>query len=142
MTRTLPSVHEYHLRGCFFTVAAIFALLLGIAGSMTFAAWKNDDEAPPGYSGNPRRGKDLIVTYGCPSCHAMHDVALPRGLVGPPLDHIASRSYIAGRFANDEIWMTLWLQYPQKLIPGNAMPDLKVSERDARDLAAYLATLR
>ena len=142
MTRKLPSVHEYHLRGCFFVTAILFALLLGLAGSVTFAALKNEDDAPPGYSGSPRRGKDLIITYGCTSCHAMHDVPSPRGLVGPPLDHMASRSYIAGRFANDEIWMMLWLQNPQKLVPGNAMPDLKVNERNARDLAAYLATLR
>jgi cytochrome c len=142
MTRKLPSVHEYHLRGCFFVTAAIFALLLGLAGAVAFAAWKIDDEAPAGYSGNPRRGKNLIVTYGCPSCHVMHDVASPRGLVGPPLDDMAKRAYIAGRFANDEIWMMLWLQNPQRLAPGNGMPDLRVSERDARDLAAYLATLR
>jgi len=143
MNRKLPSVHEHHLKGCFLISAAIFALVLGVAATVTYAAWRNDQRnvAPTGYSGDPARGKNLIVTYGCTSCHDIHDTA-PRGRVGPPLDGIASRSYIAGRFANDEIWMTLWLQYPQELIPGNAMPDLKVGERDARDLSAYLATLR
>jgi len=28
------------------------------------------------------------------------------------------------------------------VIPGNAMPDMGVSEGDARDIAAYLYTLR
>jgi cytochrome c1 len=37
--------------------------------------------------------------------------------------------------------MVRWLQAPQKLKPGSAMPDLGLSERDARDIAAYLETL-
>jgi cytochrome c1 len=35
-----------------------------------------------------------------------------------------------------------WLREPQAVHPGTAMPDLDVSERDARDIAAYLGTLR
>ena len=35
-----------------------------------------------------------------------------------------------------------WLRYPQQVVPGNAMPDLGVSEADARNIAAYLDTLR
>ena len=139
----IPSAHEYHLKGCFAFSAAVVALVLAIAVTTTYAAWKSDNAhvAPAGYDGDPGRGKTLISTYGCPSCHTAGG-ATPRGQVGPSLDGIASRSYIAGRFANDEIWMTEWLQRPQRLRPGTAMPDLNVSERDARDLAAYLATLR
>jgi cytochrome c len=35
-----------------------------------------------------------------------------------------------------------WIRDPQHLKPGTAMPDLAVGERDARDIAAYLHTLR
>jgi cytochrome c1 len=31
---------------------------------------------------------------------------------------------------------------PQSIDPPTAMPDLGVTERDARDIAAYLATLK
>lgn len=34
-----------------------------------------------------------------------------------------------------------WLREPQRVNPDSAMPDLGVSERDARDMAAYLYTL-
>jgi cytochrome c1 len=68
--------------------------------------------------------------------------AAPQGIVGPTLTSMGRRSYIAGRFPNHEIWMTLWLKDPQQLKPGSAMPNLGVGERDARDMAAYLATLR
>jgi hypothetical protein len=38
--------------------------------------------------------------------------------------------------------MLRWLRTPQEVNPRTAMPDLGVSERDARDMAAYLYTLR
>jgi cytochrome c len=138
-----PTSHEYHLRGCLTLFAAgtllSGALLLFVAWS-TRADWTNAVE-PAGYIGSPRRGRTLIDAYGCTSCHALGSTA-PRGAVGPPLDQMASRSYIAGRFANDEIWMTQWIEHPQELKPGTAMPDLGVSRRDALDIAAYLATMK
>jgi cytochrome c len=96
---------------------------------------------PPGYDGDPARGRQLAVAYGCPACHVMPGLA-PRGLVGPQLDDIGSRSMIAGHFANEPIEMAEWLRHPQRMKPGTAMPDLGVGERDARDIAAFLATLR
>jgi len=62
--------------------------------------------------------------------------------VGPTLDHLARRSFIAGVLPNDEQGLMLWVQSPQKLHPGSAMPDLAVTQRDARDMAAYLQTLQ
>jgi cytochrome c1 len=38
--------------------------------------------------------------------------------------------------------MEEWLQHPQTTKPGTAMPELNVPERDARDIASYLATLK
>jgi cytochrome c1 len=38
--------------------------------------------------------------------------------------------------------MARWLRAPQALAPLTAMPNLGMSERDARDIAAFLATLK
>jgi cytochrome c1 len=35
-----------------------------------------------------------------------------------------------------------WIKRPHALDPKTAMPDLKVSDLDARDIAAYLYTLQ
>jgi cytochrome c len=93
----------------------------------------------PGHLGSPTRGRALISKYGCPSCHR---VLTSEATIGPPLTRMAARTYIAGRFPNEPIDMQLWLEHPRAMKPGTAMPDLGVTERDARDLAAYLATLR
>jgi cytochrome c1 len=88
------------------------------------------------------RGKMLIEKYGCNACHAIPGVAGPKGMVGPPLDHICSRQYIAGKFANTPETMARWLQNPQALDPQNAMPNLGVTAQDAQDMAGYLESIR
>ena len=64
------------------------------------------------------------------------------GNVGPPLDGLALRGYIAGRLTNDAGNLITWIRNPQAIEPGNAMPDTGVTEQDGRDIAAYLYTLR
>lgn len=63
-------------------------------------------------------------------------------LVGPPLNGIASRRYLAGVLPNTPDRMIEWLRNPKAVEPPTAMPDLDVTEQDARDIAAYLYTLR
>ncbi len=64
------------------------------------------------------------------------------GLVGPPLDGIGARAYVAGVLTNTPPNLTRWIQSPREIDPLTAMPDLNVSPTDARDIAAFLYTLR
>jgi cytochrome c2 len=100
--------------------------------------------APPPQmsSGNAQRGAQLIEKYGCGTCHEVPGVANADGLVGPPLDHFAERAYIAGMLPNSQANLEKWIERPQSVVPGNAMPNLGVTHRDARDITAYLYTLR
>lgn len=91
---------------------------------------------------NPARGRELIQSYGCGACHSIPGVAGARGLVGPPLDNIGERRTIAGKLANTPDNMAHWVQAPQSVWSGNDMPDQGISSADARDIAAYLETLK
>jgi cytochrome c1 len=62
--------------------------------------------------------------------------------VGPPLDRVGTRQYLGGVILNSPENMVQWLRAPQAISPQTAMPDLGVTERDARDIAAYLYTLK
>ena len=62
--------------------------------------------------------------------------------VGMALGGLATRSLIAGKLVNTPENMLRWLGYPQPVDKLTAMPDLEVMEADARELAAYLETLR
>jgi cytochrome c1 len=64
------------------------------------------------------------------------------GRVGPSLAGIGERSVIAGMLPNTVDNLVFWIQHPQQVLPGNDMPELSVSDPAARDIAAYLYTLR
>jgi cytochrome c2 len=93
-------------------------------------------------SGNVARGRELITTYGCNSCHSIPGIRGAKGMVGPPLDKMGARQTIAGKFPNNASTMSQWLQNPQAMDPKNTMPDLGVTPADARDLAAFLDSLK
>lgn len=92
--------------------------------------------------GDPDKGVAAITRYGCGSCHTIPRLRAARGTVGPPLAGIASRGYLAGRLTNSPANMMTWLQHPQHVEQGTAMPEMHVSEGDARDMTAFLYTLR
>ena len=93
-------------------------------------------------SSNPERGKIAIAQYGCASCHTIPGIRGALGLVGPSLDRIASRTYIAGVLQNTHANMLRWIQNPPQVDDKTAMPNLRVTDQDARDIASFLYTLR
>jgi cytochrome c len=135
--------HEQVLVGCFRLCVLGTLGVIALSAVALLLAWRHApaDNPPTGYLGSPKRGHALVAQYGCTACHVIAPEE-PKGMVGPPLTHMANRSYIAGRFANEPIDMEQWLEHPQSMKPGTSMPDLGVNERDAEDMAAYLATLR
>lgn len=126
------------------TSTAIIRLLALVALLLLTAC---DDGAPAapamiGHIGDASRGADLIVKNGCGACHIIPGIKDASGLVGPPLNHIARRIYVAGVLRNSPRNMQRWLRNPQAIVPGNAMPNFGFNERDAANISAYLYTLR
>jgi cytochrome c1 len=66
----------------------------------------------------------------------------PEARVGPPLTGVGSRLMLGGVLPNTPENMVRWIRAPQQHSPLTAMPDLGVTERDAVDIAAYLAKLK
>lgn len=91
---------------------------------------------------DPARGRTAIEKYGCGSCHVIPGVRQADGRVGPQLNDFSSQIYIAGKLANIPENLVRWIQYPDEVDPGTAMPNLGVSEEEARDIAAFLYGLQ
>lgn len=87
------------------------------------------------------RGRDLMISHGCVTCHTIPGVAGTNGHVGPPLTNWARRIYIAGEVPNEPDNLIRWIQNPKSISPGTAMPVIAMSEDDARDMAGYLYTI-
>jgi len=123
------------LSGLLFLVA-----LVGIAYEYAEQRDRMRMHASIATGGDPARGEAMFIQYGCGSCHALRNVRNATGMVGPPLDGIALGAIIGGHLANTPENMQRWIRDPQHVAPGTAMPDLKVGERDARDITAFLYT--
>jgi mono/diheme cytochrome c family protein len=87
-------------------------------------------------------GKRVMQQHACATCHNIPGITGATKTVGPPLGGMARRSYIAGVLPNSRENMIAWLVSPPKTKPQTAMPDLGLSEEDARQVAAYLETLQ
>ena len=126
--------------------SAIMAARMSVAILATFTFFSCDrasgDNGHMLSNADSERGRAAIRKYGCGSCHNVPGVTGAAGMVGPPLDHIAQRVYIAGVLTNEPDNMIQWIENPPGVDPKTAMPYMAVTPRDARDIAAYLYTLR
>lgn len=83
------------------------------------------------------RGAQLIRAYGCGACHRIPDVRGARGNVGPSLERLPERVYLAGFLPNTPENLARWIREPQSIAQATAMPDLGISADDAAAMAAY-----
>jgi cytochrome c2 len=122
--------------------AALAASGLALSIVAVFLGGCDNRNATDVGSGDPDRGSILVGRQACGACHEIPHVPQATGRVGPPLKGIARRTIIAGYLANTPDNLARWIQSPQTIAPGNAMPDMGLSDRDARDITAFLETLR
>lgn len=124
-----------------------WAILLVASGVPMLAACPDGPRAPgaAAMSGavdtSANRGARLIAQAGCGSCHTVPGVRGADGKVAPPLMFFSRRTFIAGELPDSEDNLVRWLKDPPAVEPGTAMPNLHLTDAQARDIAAYLETL-
>ena len=136
MNKETFSPHIHTNRLLLITAMLWMAMLVGCTMLQAAAA---PNTMVPG--GDPQRGARAIQNYGCGACHNIPGIPGAEAYVGPPLDAWAERHYISGKLPNQPEHLIQWIQFPQAIEPGNAMPNMGVTEQDARDISAYLFTL-
>ncbi len=117
---------------------ALRALLVALIGSTASA----QENIPPLAPGSASHGAELIAEKGCGACHMIPGITGANGLVGPPLNLMGRRIFVAGLLRNTPQNLAAWVFEPQRFVPGNAMPSTGLTESEALDVAAYLETLR
>ena len=91
--------------------------------------------------GSPRQGdaasgQALVESVGCLGCHVIdeaRDEAGPRRTFGQPLQNIGDKTTYE--------WLFNWVKDPVHYSPGTYMPDLRLTDREAADVAEFLTTL-
>jgi cytochrome c len=115
-------------------------LVLSAIAVVTAICFATTSNAQKGNS--PQNAPDLMIKYGCPTCHVIPKVPGAVGKVGPSLDTLSQRSYLAGSLPNTPENLIRWIMHPQKYRPGTAMPEMGVTEQDARMIASFLQSVR
>lgn len=119
-------------------VVVVALVTIAVALNQRDAAKDRVERAEVLTHGNAERGQALFLSKGCGGCHTLSGVTQASGMVGPPLDTVNQRTMIAGALENTPDNLARWIRTPQQVVPGNAMPNLPMTEQDSRDLAAFL----
>ena len=77
--------------------------------------------------GDEEKGKKLFESVGCQACHTLN---------GKGEKHAPDLSNIGNKVSAD--WLVTWVGGPHTYNPKSKMPDLRLKESEATDIAAYL----
>ena len=100
------------------------------------------EEAVTLTGGDPDKGMAAIGRYGCGSCHDIPGIRSARGTVARRSEGLPPAPNLAGRLSNTLANTMQWIQHPQHVERGTTMPEMNVTVDDARDITAFLYTLR
>jgi cytochrome c2 len=106
------------------------------------ACAERDEEAVRMTGGNPLQGRMEMKSHACGVCHVIPGIRGASGQVGPTLESYARRVYVAGKFSKDPELLMQWIMDAPSLAPDTAMPAIEMSDEQARDMVAYLYTLK
>ncbi len=107
-----------------------------------FARWVAAQRATPAEpAGAAAEGKAIFASRACVGCHTIRGVSA--GVLGPDLTTFGSRKTLAaGILPNTPANVAAWVKDPGAIKPGAKMPNLGLSDAEARSVAAYLANLK
>jgi cytochrome c1 len=91
---------------------------------------------------DPEAGRAAIKAVACGVCHIIPGVRGADGIVGPSLAGFGKRQLIGGVVPNRPTTLARWVKDAPSIAPNTGMPDLPLTDEQARDVAAYLVTLR
>lgn len=88
--------------------------------------------------GNAENGKELIQKVGCVACHMVEGLDEPYSKVGA-----RKGTYLTGTGSKvDPDWLVSWLKKPSHYQEDTIMPNMRLSDKEANDIASYLLSLK
>jgi cytochrome c oxidase subunit 2 len=123
----------------------LMRILANVVSQEDFDAWIKAQSAMPAPSDDPAvaHGKQLFNSATCVQCHRIAGDAVATARIGPDLTHIVQRKTLgAGVLENTTDNLTKWIQNPQQFKPGVYMPNMRLTDENAHDIAVYLESLK
>ena len=96
------------------------------------------DGLPKG--GDVKKGEELVASLGCFGCHDIKPQKTPRGVVTRQALHREHGPNLVGLGTKTTPqWLYNWLKDPNRYHPGTRMPNLRLSDSEAADVAMFLS---
>jgi cytochrome c oxidase subunit II len=106
-----------------------------------FATWARGQRQPALQSPEAAEGRAVFQANACVNCHTISGTAA-RGIFGPDLSHVASRSTIAsGSVPLTPENLHAFIDDPAQFKPGVLMPAMHLNDHDLNVVTQYLLTL-
>ncbi|TMB87101.1 MAG: c-type cytochrome [Chloroflexi bacterium] len=112
-----------------------------IASVVTYLFDKSAEYTPAVASppqGDAGAGKKVVESVGCLGCHVTEEkdrsAAGPRRTFGQPLQSVGSKTTYS--------WIYNWVRDPKHFSPETYMPNLRLTDREAADVATYVFSLK
>ena len=90
--------------------------------------------------GNVQEGKKLFESVGCQACHVVGDMKKVRETRGTSYDIAPELSRVGSKV--NPAWIYDWIRNPRHYNPMTKMPNLRLTDNEAKNLVAYLGTLK
>lgn len=90
--------------------------------------------------GNAQRGKETFEAVGCQACHVVGGMTKVRETRGTSYDIAPELTRVGSKVNAD--WLYDWIRNPRHFNPTTKMPNLRLTDAEARDIVAYLMTLK
>src|SRR3989338_720084 len=89
--------------------------------------------------GDPKKGEETVSSIGCFACHNLqHELAAaPRTNDSLRREHGPNLTGLGAK--TSKVWIYNWLKDPNRYHPETRMPNLRLSDEEAADAAAFLA---
>jgi mono/diheme cytochrome c family protein len=88
--------------------------------------------------GDAKAGEEVVKSRGCRGCHVVGEgsrvEAGPHRTFGQPLENIGNKTTYE--------WVYNWVRDPKHYNPNTYMPNLRLTDKEAADVASYLMTLK
>ncbi len=93
-----------------------------------------------GKGGAVERGRFIVDAVGCKGCHVIGDDTRMREARGLGYDAAPELTRVGSKV--DPEWLFEWLKNPRHYRPSTRMPNLRLTDQEARDAVAFLMSLR
>jgi mono/diheme cytochrome c family protein/predicted nuclease with TOPRIM domain len=90
--------------------------------------------------GSAQRGRKLVASVGCTGCHVVTEKDREVRKTDVPYDIAPELTKIGSKVSPE--WLYGWIKNPKQYNPNTTMPNLRLTDSEARDIVAYLVSLK